>query len=110
MILGWVVMAFRIMGLVFTRYGRGPLGSNVWGLSPGDNPPGDRGVHGTGPLSANAASVPLRAGPGMCEESLALMRYEIQLWGNVLWWLLLPLALGEESAALAFAWSWECIG
>ncbi len=39
------------------------------------------------------------------EESLALVRHEIQLWGNVLWWLLLPLALGEEAAVLAFAWT-----
>jgi hypothetical protein len=33
------------------------------------------------------------------------MRYEIQLWGNVLWWLLLPLALGVEAVALGFAWT-----
>ena len=39
------------------------------------------------------------------EESLALMRYEIQLWNNVLWWLLLPLALGVEAAVLALAWT-----
>ena len=35
------------------------------------------------------------------EESLALVRHEIQLWGNVLWWYLLPLALGIEAAVLA---------
>ena len=35
------------------------------------------------------------------EENLALVRHEIQLWGKVLWWLLLPLALGEEAAVLA---------
>lgn len=39
------------------------------------------------------------------EESLALMRYEIRLWNNVLWWLLLPLALGEEAAVFALAWT-----
>ncbi len=39
------------------------------------------------------------------EESLALMRHEIQLWGNVLWWLLLPLAMGVEAAVLALAWT-----
>lgn len=39
------------------------------------------------------------------EESLALMRHEIQLWGNVLWWLLLPLALGVEAVVLALAWT-----
>ena len=35
------------------------------------------------------------------EESLALVRHEIQLWGNVLWWYLLPLGLGVEAAFLA---------
>jgi hypothetical protein len=35
------------------------------------------------------------------EESLALVRHEIQLWGKVLWWLLLPLDLGVEAAVLA---------
>ena len=39
------------------------------------------------------------------EESLALVRHEIQLWGNVLWWLLLPLALGVEASVLALAWA-----
>jgi len=34
------------------------------------------------------------------EESLALVRHEIQLWGNVLWWYLLPSALGIEAACL----------
>ncbi|MCE5301894.1 MAG: hypothetical protein LLF97_02155 [Planctomycetaceae bacterium] len=38
------------------------------------------------------------------EESLILMQYEIRLWGNVLWWLLLPLALGAEASCLALAW------
>jgi hypothetical protein len=38
------------------------------------------------------------------EESLALWRYEIRLWNNVLWWLLLPLALGVEAAVLTLAW------
>lgn len=35
------------------------------------------------------------------EESLALVRHEIQLWNNVLWWYVLPLALGIEAAVLA---------
>jgi hypothetical protein len=35
------------------------------------------------------------------EENLALVRHEIQLWGNVLWWYLLPLVLGLEAAVLA---------
>ncbi|NLS93666.1 MAG: hypothetical protein GXX96_16015 [Planctomycetaceae bacterium] len=39
------------------------------------------------------------------EESLALMQHEIQLWGNVLWWYLLPLALGVEASVLALAWA-----
>jgi hypothetical protein len=39
------------------------------------------------------------------EESLALVRHEIQLWGNVLWWYLLPLALGVEASVLALAWA-----
>jgi hypothetical protein len=35
------------------------------------------------------------------EESLALVRHEIQLWGNVLWWYLLPLDLGVAAMVLA---------
>jgi hypothetical protein len=35
------------------------------------------------------------------EESLALVRHELQLWGNVLWWYLLPVDLGVAAAVLA---------
>ncbi len=51
----------RVHGIQYLQgTARGPLGSIFWVISPGDNPPGDRSVHGTGPLSAFAASVPLR--------------------------------------------------
>lgn len=35
------------------------------------------------------------------EESLAVVRHEIQLWGNMLWWYLLPLDLGVAAMVLA---------
>ena len=35
------------------------------------------------------------------EESLALVRHEIQVWGNMLWWYLLPLDLGVAAMVLA---------
>lgn len=41
------------------------------------------------------------------EEGLALVRHEIQLWGKVFWWYLLPLALGLEASYLAFALTTE---
>lgn len=39
------------------------------------------------------------------EDNLALVQHEIQLWSNVVWWYLLPLALGMEAAVLALAWT-----
>lgn len=110
MILGWVVFAFMCIGFgVFCMVRRGAPWEAMSGFfflgmiflaiaaytahTALDRSRQMRRVSHSAPVLACA------------EESLALMQYEIRLWGNVLWWLLLPLALGVEAAVLALAWT-----
>ena len=103
MILGWVVMAFGIIGFgIFCMVRRGAPWEAMSGFF----------LMGIIMLAVAAYtaldrfrlmrrvshSAPVLA---CAEESLALVRHEIQLWGNVLWWYLLPLTLGVEAAVLA---------
>ena len=107
MILGWVVMAFGFMGFSIYKV----LHGAPWGAFSGLFLLGvillaiaaykalDR-FRLMGLMRRVSLSAPVLA---CAEESLALVRHEIQLWGNVLWWYLLPLALGIEAAVLACA-------
>ena len=103
MILGWVVMAFGIIGFgIFCKVRHGAPWEAMSGfffmgiifLAIAAYTALDRFRH----MRRVSHSAPVLA---CAEESLALMQHEIQLWGNVLWWLLLPLALGMEAAVLA---------
>ena len=106
MILGWVVMAFGIIGFgIFCMVRRGAPWEAVSGFF-------FLGIiflaiaaytaYTALDRSRQMRRVSLSAPVLTCaEENLALVRHEIQLWGKVLWWLLLPLALGEEAAVLA---------
>ena len=109
MILGWVVIAFGIIGFgIFCMVRRGAPWEAMSGFflmgiimlaiaaytayTALDRSRQMRRVSHSAPVLACA------------EETLILMQYEIRLWGNVLWWLLLPLALGAEASCLALAW------
>jgi hypothetical protein len=102
MILGWVVMAFGFMGFSIYKVRHGAPWEAFSGLfllgiillAIATYTALDRFRH----LRRVSLSAPVLA---CAEESLALVRHEIQLWGNVLWWYLLPLALGIEAAVLA---------
>ena len=102
MILGWVVMAFGFMGFSIYKIRHGAPWEAVSGffflgiilLAIAAYTALDRFRH----LRRVSLSAPVLA---CAEESLALMQHEIQLWGNVLWWYLLPLVLGIEAAVLA---------
>jgi hypothetical protein len=48
------------------------------------------------------ASDPIRA---CLEESLDWWRHEIRLWKQVLWWLFLPLAIGQLVLFVSFSWA-----
>ena len=107
MILGWVVMAFGIIGFgIFCMVRRGAPWEAVSGffflgiisLAIAAYTALDRFRY----MRRVSLSAPVLA---CAEESLALMQHEIQLWSNVLWWLLLPLALGVEASVLALAWA-----
>jgi len=106
MILGWVVMAFGIIGLGVYNVRHGAPWEPFSGfflmgiifLAIAAYTALDRFRH----IRRVSLSAPVLA---CAEESLALMQHEIQLWSNVLWWLLLPLALGVEAAVLALAWT-----
>lgn len=103
MILGWVVMAFGFIGFgIFCMVRRGLPWEAMSGIF----------LLGIILLAVTAYKaldrfrqmrrVSLSAPVLACaEESLALVQHEIQLWGNVLWWYLLPLTLGMEAAVLA---------
>ena len=106
MILAWVVMAFGFMGFSIYKVRHGAPWEAFSGLF----------LLGIIHLAIAAYTaldrfrhirrVSLSTSVLACaEESLGLVRHEIQLWGNVLWWLLLPLALGAEASVLAFAWT-----
>jgi hypothetical protein len=106
MVLGWVVMAFGVMGYGVYMVRRGAPWEAMSGFF----------LMGIIMLAIAAYTaldrfrlmrrVSLSAPVLACaEESLALVRHEIQLWSNVLWWLLLPLALGVEASVLALAWT-----
>lgn len=109
MILGWVVVAFGVIGFGVHLLRRGvpwEATSGVFFLGIILLAIGAYTAYTALDRSRYMRRVSLSAPVLACaEESLALMRYEIQLWGNVLWWLLLPLALGAESVALGFAWT-----
>lgn len=102
MILGFVVFAFMFIGFGIWRVWLGAPWQAMSGffflgiisLAVAAYTALDRFQH----LRRVSLSSPVLA---CAEESLALMQHEIQLWNNVLWWLLLPLALGEEAACLA---------
>jgi hypothetical protein len=103
MILGFVVYAFMCIGFgIFCMVRRGPPWEAMSGmfllgiisLAIAAYKALDRFRH----LRRVSLSAPVLA---CAEESLALVRHEIQLWNNVLWWLLLPLALGVEAAVVA---------
>ena len=103
MILGFVVFAFVCIGFgIFCMVRRGASWEAVSGffflgiifLAIAAYTARDRFRH----MPRVSHSAPVLA---CAEESLALMQHEIQLWSNVLWWLLLPLALGVEAAVLA---------
>ena len=107
MVLGLVVFAFMCIGFgIFCMVRRGAPWEAVSGffflgiisLAIAAYTALDRFRH----LRRVSLSAPVLA---CAEESLALMQHEIQLWGNVLWWLLLPLALGVEAAVFALAWT-----
>ncbi len=106
MILGWVVMAFGFMGFSIYKVRHGApwyafSGSFLLGiilLAIAAYTALDRFRQ----MRRVSLSAPVLA---CAEESLALMQHEIQLWSNVLWWLLLPLALGVEASVLALAWA-----
>ena len=112
MILGWVVMAFMSIGFGIYMVRRGAPWEAMSGffllgiisLAIAAYKALDRFRQ----MRRVSLSAPVLA---CAEESLALVRHEIQLWSNVLWWLLLPLALGVEAAVLAFACTVrECMG
>jgi hypothetical protein len=109
MILGWVVVAFGVIGFGVHLLRRGvpwEATSGVFFLGIILLAIAAYTAYTALDRSRQMRRVSLSAPVLACaEESLALMRYEIQLWGNVLWWLLLPLALGAESVALGFAWT-----
>jgi len=104
-IIGWVVMAFGIIGLGVYKVRHGAPWEAMSGFflmgiimlaiaaytayTALDRSRQMRRVSLSEPVLACA------------EESLALVRHEIQLWNNVFWWYLLPLALGVEAAVLA---------
>ena len=102
MILGWVVMAFGFMGFSIYKVRHGApwyafSGSFLLGiilLAIAAYTALDRFRQ----MRRVSLSAPVLA---CAEENLALVRHEIQLWNNVLWWYLLPLALGIEAAVLA---------
>ncbi len=107
MILGWVVMAFGIIGFgIFCMVRRGAPWEAMSGffllgiilLAIAAYTALDRFRQ----MRRVSLSAPVLA---CAEENLALVRHEIQLWGNVLWWYLLPLALGVEASVLALAWT-----
>ncbi len=102
MILAWVVMAFGFMGFSIHKVRHGAPWEAFSGLF----------LLGIILLAIAAYTaldrfrhirrVSLSASVLACaEENLALVRHEIQLWGKVLWWYLLPLALGIEASCLA---------
>ncbi len=103
MILGWVVMAFGFIGFGIYKVRHGAPWEAMSGffllgiilLAIAAYTALDRFRQ----MRRVSLSAPVLA---CAEESLALVRHEIQLWGNVLWWLLLPLALGVEASVLAF--------
>ncbi len=102
MILAWVVFAFMCIGFGIYQVRHGAPWEAMSGifllgiihLAIAAYTARDRFRH----LRRVSLSAPVLA---CAEESLALVRHEIQLWGNVLWWYLLPLALGIEAACLA---------
>jgi hypothetical protein len=105
-IIGWVVMAFGIIGLGVYKVRHGAPWEPFSGFF----------LMGIIMLAIAAYTaldrfrlmrrVSLSAPVLACaEESLALVRHEIQLWGNAVWWLLLPLVLGAEASCLALAWT-----
>ena len=109
MILGWVVMAFGVIGFGVHLLRRGvpwEATSGVFFLGIIFLAIAAYTAYTALDRSRQMRRVSLSAPVLACaEESLALMRYEIRLLGNVLWWLLLPLALGVEAVALGFAWT-----
>jgi hypothetical protein len=109
MILGWVVVAFGVIGFGVHLLRRGipwEATSGVFFLGIILLAIAAYTAYKALDRSRQMRRVSLSAPVLACaEESLVLMRYEIQLWGNVLWWLLLPLALGVEAVALGFAWT-----
>jgi len=106
MILAWVVIAFGVIGFGIYKVRHGVPWEAMSGffllgiilLAIAAYTALDRFRH----VRRVSLSAPVLA---CAEESLALVRHEIQLWGNVLWWYLLPLALGIEASVLAFAWT-----
>ena len=104
MILAWVVIAFGFMGFSIYKVRHGApweafsglflLGIILLAIAAYTAYTAlDRFRH----IRRVSLSAPVLA---CAEESLILMQYEIQLWGNVLWWYLLPLALGIVAALL----------
>ena len=102
MILAWVVMAFGFIGFSIWRVRLGAPWEAMSGLF----------LLGIILLAIAAYTaldrfrhirrVSLSASVLACaEESLALVRHEIQVWGNMLWWYLLPLDLGVAAMVLA---------
>ncbi|MGW8256298.1 MAG: hypothetical protein ACWGMZ_02310 [Thermoguttaceae bacterium] len=102
MILGWVVMAFGFIGFSIWRVRLGApweamsglvlLGIILLAIA------AYKALDRFRQMRRVSLSAPVLA---CAEESLALVRHEIQLWTNVLWWYLLPLVLGMEAAVLA---------
>ena len=102
MILGWVVMAFGFIGFSIYKVRHGApweafsglflLGIILLAVA------AYKALDRFRQMRRVSLSAPVLA---CAEESLALVQHEIQLWGNVLWWYLLPLTLGVEAAVLA---------
>jgi hypothetical protein len=109
MILGWVVVAFGVIGFGVHLLRRGvpwEATSGVFFLGIIFLAIAAYTAYTALDRSRQMRRVSLSAPVLACaEESLALMQYEIRLWSNVLWWLLLPSALGVEAVALGFAWT-----
>ena len=111
MILAWVVMAFGFIGFSIYKVRHGAPWEAFSGLfllgiillAIAAYTARDR-FRLMGLMRRVSLSAPVLA---CAEESLALVRHEIQLWGNVLWWYLLPLALGIGASCLAIIFTVE---
>ena len=101
MILAWVVMAFGFIGFGIYKVRHGAPWEALSGLfllgiillAIAAYTALDRFRH----LRRVSLSAPVLA---CAEESLALVRHEIQLWGNVLWWLSASSRPGSRSSGL----------